>query len=74
MDQVDGVDNLTACDSVMLKGSFSHGRAYLSLNCCKKTKQKKKRMSGIIRTLSLLSIRDISSCACHCFSIHDNTV
>lgn len=41
MDQVEGVDNLTACDSVMLKGS--HGRAYLSLNCCKrKTKKWKK--------------------------------
>lgn len=39
----EGVDNLTACDSVMLKGSFSHGRAYLSLNCCKKNKKAKKK-------------------------------
>lgn len=42
MDQDKGVDNLTACDSVMLKGSFVHGRAYLSLNCCTKTKRNKK--------------------------------
>lgn len=57
----EGVDNLTAFDSVMLKScSFSHDGAYLSLNCCKtkktKTKKKKqnkitkKRMSGIVRT------------------------
>lgn len=54
----EGVDNLTAFDSVMLKRSFSHGGAYLSLNCCKKNKKlthskkkpTKKRMSGIVRT------------------------
>lgn len=73
--RLEGVDNLTAFDSVMLKRSFSHGGAYLSLNCCKKKQQnetKKKRMSGIVRTLSLLSISywDISSCTCHHISIH----
>lgn len=39
----EGVDNLTAFDSVMLKCSFSHAGAYLSLNCCRKRKTNTKK-------------------------------
>lgn len=59
MDQDEGVDNLTACVSVMLKGSFLSWQSLLESELLlrkRKKKTKKPRMSGIVSTLSLLSI------------------
>lgn len=77
----EGVNNLTAFDSVMLKCSFSHGGAYLSLNCCIKTKQTEKKQqktnvwySKDFYLCFLFLIETFPIVLCHHISIHGNTV
>lgn len=67
----EGVDNLTAFDSVMLKCSFSQAGAYLSLNCCKKTNV---WYSKDFYLCFLFLIETFPVVLCHHISIHDNTV